>query len=61
VTFFGLGVTRFVAATGTAGAAMTGAGIGGNALVFTCAMAVVAIVKPKTNQQFVFINLKSEF
>jgi hypothetical protein len=35
---------------------MAGAGITGSVFVLTCASALVAIIVPNTNQQFVFIN-----
>jgi len=55
--FLGAGATALVSATaGAAGATVAGAGISGNAFVFTCATADVAIIIPKTSQQFVFIN-----
>jgi hypothetical protein len=63
--FFLADATAFVlagVATGTstatvAATAEAGAGIAGSLFVLTCATAVVASIVPKTNQQFVFINL----
>jgi hypothetical protein len=34
---------------------VTGAGIGGSVFVLSCAMALVATIIPKINQQFVFM------
>src|ERR1035438_1707792 len=53
--------TGAITGAGAAGAARAGGGISGSLLVLTCATAEVAIIVPKINQQFVFINQKSEF
>jgi hypothetical protein len=45
---------------GAAGA-FAGGGTSGILFVFTCATALVAIIVPRINQQFVFINSKSKF
>src|ERR1019366_5225142 len=56
-----VGGTRATTGADAAGVAKAGGGISGSLLVLTCATAVVAIIVPKINQQFVFINLKSKF
>src|SRR6516162_9710098 len=52
----GAGVLGFALSV-AAGAAVAGAGTSGRVFVFTCATALVAIIVPRINQQFVFINL----
>ena len=43
---------------GTGATAGDGAGMGGSVFVLSCATALIAIITPKVNQQFIFIFLE---